>query len=157
MKTMIMITTAMLLFVFTNSYSQTTTNDPQAKVETKVNPNGPIAKYDKTVHEFEDLTQGNPGTATFTLTNDGKEPLIISSAKASCGCTNLTYGKDPILPGKSTAISATYNAAAVGPFIKTITVITNASDQPVVLQIKGKVVPKPAETETKTDTKTESK
>jgi hypothetical protein len=60
----------------------------------------------------------------------------------SCGCTNLTYGKDPILPGKSTTISATYNAAAAGPFVKTITVVTNASEQPVVLQIKGKVVPK---------------
>jgi hypothetical protein len=103
---------------------------------------GPVAKFDKTVHEFADLTQGNPGTATFTLTNEGKEPLIISSAKASCGCTNLTFGKDPILPGKSTSISATYNAAAAGPFVKTITVVTNASDQPVVLQIKGKVIPK---------------
>ena len=151
MKKMILITTILLLFVFTNSFSQTVTNDQAAKVETKVNPNGPVAKFDKTVHEFADLTQGNPGTATFTLTNDGKEPLIISSAKASCGCTNLTYGKDPILPGKSTSISATYNAAAAGPFVKTITVVTNASEQPVILQIKGKVIPK---TETPTPTPT---
>jgi len=142
MKKMIMITAIAMLFVFTNSYSQTAANEPAVKVEAKANPNGPIARYDKTVHEFEDLIQGNPGTATFTLTNDGKEPLIISTANASCGCTNLNYGKDPILPGKSTTISATYNAAAVGPFTKTITVRTNASDQPVVLQIKGKVVPK---------------
>jgi hypothetical protein len=142
MKKMMMITTIAMLFVFTNSYSQTAANDPATMVEAKANPNGPVAKYDKTVHEFADLTQGNPGTATFTLTNEGKEPLIIASAKASCGCTNLTFGKDPILPGKSTEISATYNAAAVGPFVKTITVVTNASDQPTVLQIKGKVVPK---------------
>jgi hypothetical protein len=142
MKKMIVIITIALFFAFTYSYSQTVANDQAAKVETKVNPNGPIAKYDKTVHEFADLTQGVPGTASFTLTNEGKEPLIISTANASCGCTNLAYGKDPILPGKSTTISATYNAAAVGPFTKTITVRTNASDQPVVLQIKGKVVPK---------------
>jgi len=142
MKKMIMITIIAMLFAFTNSYSQNATIDPAVTVAAKPNPNAPVAKYDKTVHEFEDLTQGNPGTATFTLTNDGKEPLIIATAKASCGCTNLTFGKDPILPGKSTAISATYNAAAVGPFTKTITVVTNASDQPTVLQIKGKVVPK---------------
>ena len=142
MKKMMMITTIAMLFVFTNSYSQTAANDPATIAEAKPNPNGPVARYDKTVHEFADLTQGVPGTASFTLTNDGKEPLIISSANASCGCTNLAYGKDPILPGKSTTISATYNAAAVGPFTKTITVRTNASDQPVVLQIKGKVVPK---------------
>jgi hypothetical protein len=144
MKKMIMITAIAMLFVFTSSYSQTAANDPvTTKVEAKPNPNGPIARYDKTVHEFADLTQGVPGTASFTLTNDGKEPLIINTANASCGCTNLAYGKDPILPGKSTTISATYNAAAVGPFTKTITVRTNASDQPVVLQIKGKVVAKP--------------
>jgi hypothetical protein len=142
MKKMITITIIAMLFVYTNTHAQTVSNETTAKVEAKANPNGPVAKYDKTVHEFADLTQGVPGTASFTLTNEGKEPLIIASANASCGCTNLAYGKDPILPGKSTTISATYNAAAVGPFTKTITVRTNASDQPVVLQIKGKVVPK---------------
>jgi hypothetical protein len=143
MKKMMMITAIAMIFIFANAVAQTVTSESAPKVETKTNPNGPVAKFDKTVHEFADLTQGIPGTASFTLTNDGKEPLIISSAKASCGCTNLTYGKDPILPGKSTTISATYNAAAVGNFTKSITVITNASDQPVILQIKGKVVPKP--------------
>jgi hypothetical protein len=142
MKKLIVITAIASLFAFANAGAQNAVSNPAPKVETKANPNGPVAKFDKTVHEFADLTQGNPGTAAFTLTNDGKEPLIISSAKASCGCTNLTYGKDPIMPGKSTTISATYNAAAVGPFVKTITVVTNASDQPVVLQIKGKVIPK---------------
>ena len=136
-----------MLFVFTNTYAQNVSNDPASKVENKTKVNGPVAKFDKTIHEFADLTQGVSGTASFTLTNDGNEPLIISSANASCGCTNLTYAKDPILPGKSTNISATYNAAAIGPFTKTITVRTNASDQPVVLQIKGKVIPK---TETST-------
>jgi hypothetical protein len=155
MKRILLITMVAMFIVVTNSYSQNATNDQAAKAETKPNPNGPVAKYDKTVHEFEDLTQGNPGTATFTLTNDGKEPLIITSAKASCGCTNLNYGKDPILPGKSTSISATYNAAAAGPFVKTITVVTNASDQPVVLQIKGKVIPKPEQPVSKPEGKKE--
>jgi hypothetical protein len=142
MKKMIVITAIAMLFVFANTSAQNVSNEPATKLENKTKVNGPVAKYDKTVHEFEDLTQGTPATASFTLTNDGTEPLIISSAHASCGCTNLAYGQDPILPGKSTTISATYNAAAAGPFTKTITVVTNASDQPVVLQIKGKVIPK---------------
>jgi hypothetical protein len=142
MKKMITITIIAMLFVYTNTHAQNVSTETAARVEAKTNPNGPVAKYDKTVHDFADLTQGVPGTASFTLTNEGKEPLIISSANASCGCTNLNYGKDPILPGKSTIISVTYNAAAAGPFTKTITVRTNASDQPTVLQIKGKVVPK---------------
>jgi hypothetical protein len=46
------------------------------------------------------------------------------------------------LPGKTADITVSYNAAAPGEFTKTITVRTNAGDQPVVLKIGGKVVPK---------------
>lgn len=139
---MILMTACMLFFVFSATFAQNTAPETAKKAETAVNKNAPVAKFDKTVYEFPDLTQNSPGTASFVLTNDGKEPLIITSATASCGCTNLTYEKDPILPGKSLTISVTYNAAVVGNFIKTITVKTNASDQAVILQIKGKVIAK---------------
>lgn len=108
------------------------------------NPNAPVAKWDKMVNDFGDIAFNVPKTAEFKLTNAGKEPLIISSAKASCGCTNLKFSQEPILPGKSSSVSATYNAAAQGVFTKTVTVITNADPNPVVLQIKGNVLPNPA-------------
>jgi hypothetical protein len=113
--------------------------------KTPVNPNGPKATFDKLVNDFGEIPQGIPKEAEFKLTNDGKEPLIIQSAKASCGCTNLKYSQEPILPKKSTIISATYNAAAVGQFVKTITVTTNADATPIVLQIKGNVLAKKEE------------
>jgi len=122
-------------------HSQTASKPNEA-----VNPNAPKAKWDKTINDFGTIDQGIPKAAEFKLTNEGKEPLIIQSARASCGCTNLQYSQEPILPGKSTTISATYNAAAAGAFIKTITVTTNADPNPVVLQIKGTVAAKPAET-----------
>lgn len=104
--------------------------------------NGPVAQFDVTVYEMGETELRVPKTATFVLTNNGNEPLIIASAQASCGCTNLKYEKDPILPGKSADISATYNAGVAGNFNKSITVRTNASEQPVVLSIKGNVVEK---------------
>jgi hypothetical protein len=119
-------------------------NAQTAPAATPVNPNAPIAKWDKLVTDFGDIAFNVPKTAEFKLTNAGKEPLIISSAKASCGCTNLKYASEPILPGKSTIVSATYNAAAQGVFGKTVTVVTNADPNPVVLQIKGNVLPAPA-------------
>ena len=122
--------------VYTNA--QTTPTPPPA-----VNPNV-IAKWDKMVNDFGDIAFNIPKTAEFTLTNAGKEPLTINSARASCGCTNLKYASEPILPGKSAVISATYNAANQGVFTKTITVVTNADANPVVLQIKGNVLPPPA-------------
>jgi hypothetical protein len=142
MKKMAFILAVALFIAFTNSFAQSAKRDTMLKPERQIKVNGPVARFDKTLFEFTDLVQGTPGTASFVLTNDGNEPLIIASATASCGCTNLAYSKDPILPGKSTTISATYNAAVVGNFNKSVTVRMNAGDQPVVLQIKGKVVPK---------------
>ena len=151
MRTMTLITAVLLFLNFSVSVAQNTVKSSASPAEARTsahagevkvkNPNAPVARYDKTVFDFGDLTQNQPGTASFTLSNEGKEPLIISAARASCGCTNLNYAKDPILPGKSTTISVTYNAAALGSFSKTITVTTNADEQPVVLQIKGIVQP----------------
>jgi hypothetical protein len=107
-----------------------------------VNPNAPKAKWDKTVNDFGEIEQGIPKEAEFKLTNEGKEPLLIQSAQAGCGCTNLKYSQEPVLPGKSTIVAATYNAAAMGLFTKSITVTTNADPNPVSLSITGTVVAK---------------
>jgi hypothetical protein len=131
-------------FAFMQVNAQTTAK-PAEPVKAVVNPNAPKAKFDKVVNDFGEIPQGIPKTAEFKLTNEGKEPLLIQTAKASCGCTNLQYSQEPILAGKSTNISATYNAAAVGPFTKTITVTTNADASPIVLQIKGTVLAKKEE------------
>ncbi len=146
MKKFISFSIAFVLFGLSVSMAQNqATSGPQPGQARVENPNAAIASFDKTMFDMGNLPQGIPAVASFTLTNDGKEPLIISSAKASCGCTNLKYEKDPVLPGKSTQISVTYNAAAPGNFVKTITVNTNASEKPVVLSIKGTVEPKKEE------------
>ena len=142
MRKIAFILSVVLCIALTDSFAQNAKINPMSNPEKQIKVNGPVARFDATLFEFADLVQGTPGTASFVLTNDGNEPLIIASATASCGCTNLTYLKDPILPGKSTTISATYNAAVAGAFTKSITVRMNNGDQPVVLQIKGKVVPK---------------
>jgi hypothetical protein len=136
-KLIVLLALPMFLAFYANAQSTTSTVTPVAAV----NPNGPIAQWDKMVNDFGDIALNIPKEAQFTLTNKGKEPLIISSARASCGCTNLKYSAEPILPGKTSIVSATYNAAAQGVFTKTVTVTTNADANPVVLQIKGNVLP----------------
>ena len=138
------------MFGLSQAYSQTaapvapvapsvTITAPAAPV---VNPNAPKANWDKTVNDFGEIEQGTPKEAQFTLTNEGKEPLLIQTAKAGCGCTNLKYSQEPVLPGKSTIVAATYNAAAMGQFTKSVTVTTNADPNPVMLMIKGTVIAK---------------
>ncbi len=136
-------TTFLAMIAFFACFAANAQNNNNKTVEAStVKTNGPKAKLDKMSIDFGDIEKGIPKTANFILTNDGNEPLIIASAVASCGCTNLKYDKEPILPGKTSTISVTYNALAPGAFIKSITLKTNACDQPVVLQIKGMVAEK---------------
>jgi archaellum component FlaG (FlaF/FlaG flagellin family) len=102
--------------------------------------------FDKTSHDFGKIKeQDGLATITFTVKNTGTEPLVISRVQASCGCTTPTWTKDPILPGKTGTITASYNPAnRPGTFVKTISVFSNAGTEAKLLTIKGEVIPKPA-------------
>ncbi|PKQ70483.1 DUF1573 domain-containing protein [Raineya orbicola] len=102
----------------------------------------PQIAFEKTVHDFGEIPQGTPVTTTFTFTNKGKTPITISNVQASCGCTTPSYTREPIAPKKKGEVTATYNAAAVGEFNKTVAVFTNTGT-PITLTLKGKVVAKP--------------
>lgn len=115
------------------AFAQTT---PAAKVAS--NPKAPKATFDRTVHNFGKIPQGTPVTTTFTVKNTGKTPLLISGVQASCGCTTPSYTKEPIPRGKKGTITATYNAAAIGDFNKTITITHNAGE-PIMLTLQGTV------------------
>ncbi len=98
-----------------------------------------VARFAPETVQLGTLTQGVPATATFTVTNTGKSPLIIEKAIPGCGCTLAEYTKTPILPGKTGTITATYNAAAAGPFSKTVSVKFFKVDDVATLSISGEV------------------
>jgi hypothetical protein len=99
-------------------------------------------KWSETAHDFGKIEQNKPATHEFKITNTGKTALSIGGVTASCGCTVPEYTKEPIAPGKSGVVKATFNAAAAGPFNKTITVNLVGSTTPEVLTIKGEVIQK---------------
>lgn len=109
------------------------------------NPNAPVITFEKIVHNYGTINQNADGTCQFEFTNSGKEPLILSRPKSSCGCTVPTWPKQPILPGKTDAVKVTYSTKRIGPINKTVTIYSNASNSPVVLRIKGKVIKNPDE------------
>ena len=82
---------------------------------------------------------GSPVTATFTFTNNSKEDVIIETVTPGCGCTKSDYTKEPIKPGKTGTITATYNAATIGQFSKQVRVKLLGIDQEQVLSILGTV------------------
>ncbi len=96
--------------------------------------------WTETSFDFGKIKVNKPVTHEFSFINAGDEPLVITSVQASCGCTVAKYSKDPISPGSSGYVTATYNAARVGVFTKTITVNANTGSTAVVLTVKGEVV-----------------
>ena len=97
-------------------------------------------KWTETDHNFGKIPQGKPVTVQFQFTNSGSEPLVVSNAKGSCGCTGVEYPNEPILPNQTGTIKATFNAAAVGPFTKSVTVFSNAAEGVTVLRFQGEVL-----------------
>lgn len=100
----------------------------------------PAIKWKAEEVALGDIEQNKPVNIEFEFTNTGDSPVIISNVQASCGCTATNYSKTPIMPGETTKITATFNAAVKGAFKKTITVITNAEDAPKTLVFNGTVI-----------------
>jgi hypothetical protein len=99
-----------------------------------------IAKLSTETFDFGKVKQNVPPKATIEVTNIGTEPLIIDQATPSCGCTVSDYTKSPIAPGKTGTITATYNAAAVGPINKTLTVKFAGADDVKFIKLTGEVL-----------------
>lgn len=89
-------------------------------------------------YDFGKIQQGRPVTHLFEVTNAGTEPLRIENVQASCGCTTPEWSYDPVKPGGSTTIKVGYNAAAEGPFQKSVTVHYNNNQTKTIL-ISGTV------------------
>lgn len=99
-------------------------------------------KFNEEKHDFGKVPQGTPVTTVFVFTNIGKEPLILTEVKPTCGCTIADYTKTPVKSGDKGTIKITYNAASVQPFNKTIVVKSNAVTPEKYLNIIGEVVAK---------------
>lgn len=101
----------------------------------------PVINFAKTVHDFGQVEEkGGPVSVTFTFTNSGKVPLILTNVVSSCGCTTPEWPKAPILPGKKGSIKVTFEPLdRPGPIDKSITVSSNATKPLVVLSLAGVV------------------
>lgn len=98
-----------------------------------------VAKFASETIDLGKIKQDNPTTATFEVTNIGKEPLLIEQASPTCGCTISDYTKTPIESGKSGYIKATYNAKNLGMFEKHLNVKFAGYDMQGIT-IKGEVI-----------------
>lgn len=113
---------------------------PVASPAAAPNPNAPDFKFNEEEFNFGTIKQGESVTHEYTFINSGKEPLIITSAAGSCGCTVPDYPKQAIMKGEKATIKVTFNSAGkVGMQDKTVTIQSNAKTNPKTIRIKGNV------------------
>lgn len=102
--------------------------------------NLPKFQWEKEVHDFGKIVQGERVAYAFKFTNVGKTDLVISDAKGSCGCTVPEYSKTPVKPGESGKVDVIFDSdGKSGKQDKTVTLMANTNPNTVVLRITGEV------------------
>ncbi len=108
--------------------------------------NSPIIEFDEKIFDFDTVNEGQKIVHEFTFKNVGKSDLLIRKTRTSCGCTAVSLSRDPVKPGETGSIKATFNTNhKLRRQSKSITVVTNCADAQynrVILKIKGYVIPK---------------
>ena len=103
----------------------------------------PVMKFEKESHDFGKIKQGDKVSYDFKFTNDGKSPLIITDAVASCGCTTPEWPKTPVKPGESGLIKVVFNSAGkTGLQDKQITITANTVPAQSMVHLIGEVLTK---------------
>lgn len=121
-------------------------NSSTAKAAEPAAPVGPTTKleFSETEFDFGNLTAGESVTHLFKFKNTGKEPLVISNAKGSCGCTVPKWPKEPIAPGGSGEIEVKFDSKnKSGKQSKNVTITANTDPVNTILKISADVAPDP--------------
>lgn len=144
-----------MVFIGCNSAGQTQENQTEQAGDTPKPASGqasgseasdqdpadaPVITWDEAVFSFGEIQEGKEVKHTYTFTNTGKSPLIISDVKASCGCTTPEFTKAPVKPGEKGNITVVFNSAGQrGKQQKIISVMSNANPKVSMVQLKGEV------------------
>jgi major membrane immunogen (membrane-anchored lipoprotein) len=116
--------------------SPETAGNPTPTVDSKI-------KFEKESHEFGDVAEGEKMEYTYKFTNEGTADLVVTNARAGCGCTVPDWTKTPIKPGEGGVIKVVFDSEGRSGFNdKTVTVETNGNPASVVLRFTAQVIAK---------------
>ena len=153
MKKIVIICLAIVATTFTSCHdsaakkvtNSTTTAAPTTTSSAKTSTGGPVMTFDKVVHDFGTINEGDKVTTVFNFTNTGNEDLIIVDARGSCGCTVPQYPKNTaIAPGATGEITVSFDSSnKPGNQQKSVTLSANTASGREMLRIKSQVTPDP--------------
>lgn len=135
----------MFLFVAGLSAQENKTTPVTPAASAAENKNQADFKFEVDEYNFGTIKQGDKVTYDFNFTNGGKEPLVITEAHGSCGCTVPSWPKEPIARGGKGVIHVEFNSTGkIGMQDKTVTITSNAKEGAKILRLKGNVETAPA-------------
>lgn len=105
-------------------------------------PTGPTTTvvFSEERFNFGTVNAGEKVEHNFKIKNTGREPLIITNASSSCGCTVPEWPKDPISPGKSGEIKVVFDSnGKSGAQSKRVTIVANTNPPESFLYLEGDV------------------
>ena len=117
------------------------TGQPAVNPEEQV-PSGPTTSiaFEESDFDFGTVEEGEHVKHTYKFKNTGNEPLIIASAKGSCGCTVPKFSSDPVAPGQTGVIDVEFDSKGKpGKQTKRVTVTANTVPAQTFLNITGMV------------------
>ncbi len=113
-------------------------------------PDGPTTTmtFPEMTYDFGTIDAGEKVRHVYAFTNTGDEPLVISNARGSCGCTVPQWPQEAIAPGEDGEIVVEYNSKGKsGKETKTVTITANTMPAVTKLTITGTVNPAAATTD----------
>ncbi len=114
-------------------------NDPSAVAAA---PTGPTTtmEFNETTFDFGTVQDGEMVSHTYKFKNTGSEPLILSDAKGSCGCTVPKWPREPIAPGGSGEITVEFNSKGKGgKRNQKVTITANTNPPQTFIYLTGEV------------------
>ncbi len=109
-------------------------------------PSGPKTNmtFEESTYNFGTVTEGEKVERIYKFKNTGNDPLVISNAQGSCGCTVPQWPKEPIAPGKSGEIKVVFDSKGkAGKQNKTVTITANTEPATTTINITGEVLKNP--------------
>ena len=96
----------------------------------------PVISFDKDLHDFGRITQGESISYSFHFRNTGNADLVISGCSATCGCTVADFPRGRIAPGQEGYVTVSFNSKGkVGQQYQEVTVNSNAQPARNTLKI----------------------
>ncbi len=96
--------------------------------------------FDHDKFDFGTIKEGEKVRHAYAFTNTGTNPLMISDAIASCGCTVPSYPKTPVMPGESGEILVEFNSQGrKGKNNKSVIIVSNADREKISVSFEVEV------------------